>query len=449
MRNVARRTRKLALTVLAAGVAAAGLPAQAGVDPLGKARVGEDVPFASENVDILGTIPMPGVIGARFQGSTMYVTGVEGLRTFDVSDPTNPQPLGALPLTHFENEDVSVVGDTLVIAAGYLEEIFTNIVYVIDVTDPRTPLLRGVHKYGYVERAAGLVSQRVGTHTIECSPGDCRYAYISGDADITTIDTATGAILATWAVDDVGGTHDLSFDEQGYAWVAGANGSAGYRMRADMIQGDLIAKTDERGNLGPWNNFIHHNITRVGSTDLVLITEEDYTRPRCINAGLWETWRLSKSMDSATPGSPAVLTPIAHWDTSKGTLPTGEDTTLAAATCSSHWFTQRDSVAAVGWYEQGTRFLDFSDPANIRQIGYLDTPGNITYAVYFAPTDPNNEIVYAMDTNTGITTLRLNRTPKGSVVPALQPQAEANMIGEVPAGTGPHPEYGWGCRIRL
>jgi hypothetical protein len=38
--------------------------------------------------------------------------------------------------------------------------------------------------------------------------------------------------------------------------------------------------------------------------------------------------------------------------------------------CSSHWFDAKDGVAAVGWYEQGVRFLDYRTPTEITQVGY-------------------------------------------------------------------------------
>ncbi|HUS60979.1 MAG TPA: hypothetical protein VMY34_02205, partial [Acidimicrobiales bacterium] len=465
VRNAAlRRTRKIALVTLIVGLAAAGLPAQAGIDPLGKGRVATPpTPFASDNVDVLGHIPFGGTVGATFQGNVMYVTGAEGLRTFDITDPASPMPLGALPLSHYENEDVSVEGNTLIIAAGYLEEIVTNILYVIDVTDPRLPKLQHVYKYGYAERAAGL-AERVNTHTAECSPVDCKYVYVAGGGDIATLETATGKVVARWG-GQVGGTHDLTFDVEGYAWVASHNGSAAFRMRPDMTQGDLIARTGASGvgsKTNPLNTFIHHNIERVGATNTVLITEEDYNRPRCVQAGYWETWTLDKSLSQSTPASPAALTNLDFWDTRAGSAPEGAErqaknaplasddpTADTAAVCSAHWFTTSGSIAAIGWYEQGTRFLDYSDPTNIRQVGYWDTPTTMTWAAYFAPTDPRGEIVYVTDQNRGIDVIRFNRSVKPSVNPVVQSQSEANMIGEAPAGTRPHPTLGWACPIRL
>jgi hypothetical protein len=67
----------------------------------------------------------------------MFVTGSAGLTTFDISDPASPEPLGALPLPHFENEDVDLGGNILLISNDAAES--TGILYVIDISDPATP----------------------------------------------------------------------------------------------------------------------------------------------------------------------------------------------------------------------------------------------------------------------------------------------------------------------
>ena len=131
--RLAGARRRIALLGASAALVLLGLPAQAGVEVAGQS-VGGDLPLMSDNVDVLGTIPMPGVIGARFKDNVMYVTGGEGLRTFDVSDPALPKPLGHLPLPHFENEDVSVGGNTRVISADQFLG-FPNMIYVIDISN--------------------------------------------------------------------------------------------------------------------------------------------------------------------------------------------------------------------------------------------------------------------------------------------------------------------------
>ena len=100
----------------------------------------------SDNVRLLGKVPdSAGAIGARFSpdGDTMYVTSATGLQIYDVSVPAVPRKLSQLPLPHFENEDVDVGRDTVVISN---DPSFTGVgaLYLIDVADPRAPRLRSV-----------------------------------------------------------------------------------------------------------------------------------------------------------------------------------------------------------------------------------------------------------------------------------------------------------------
>ena len=64
---------------------------------------------------------------------------------------------------------------------------------------------------------------------------------------------------------------------------------------------------------------------------------------------------------------------------------------------------------AIGWYEEGTRFLDVRDPAGIRQVGYW-VPDQGRDLVGAVPAHrPSGEIVYALDFARGIDVLRFDR----------------------------------------
>ena len=75
--------------------------------------------------------------------------------------------------------------------------------------------------------------------------------------------------------------------------------------------------------------------------------------------------------------------------------------------CSSHWFDAKDGIAAVGWYEQGVRFLDYRNPRDIAQVGYYIPAAGSTWAAYGSPTDPTGEVVYTADAYRGIDVLRI------------------------------------------
>src|SRR4029079_19208316 len=126
-------------------------------------------------VSVLGKLPQSaGAIGARFSedGSTLYVSSANGLQIYDVSDPAAPRQLSQLPLPHFENEDVDVGRDTVVITN---DPSFSTVgaIYLIDGDDPQNPVLRSVLQ----------TSQETGNgHIANCIQG-CDYLYTTGTAE--------------------------------------------------------------------------------------------------------------------------------------------------------------------------------------------------------------------------------------------------------------------------
>lgn len=423
----ARRSIRALVGAAAVGLLALGLPAQAGVEVAGQ-RVDADLPFMSENVDVLGSIPFNGVIGATFAGNVMYATGIEGLRTFDITNPAVPVPLGALPLPHFENEDVSIGGNTLLISAD--NGIGINFLHVIDITDPRTPLLRNSFR----------VSQSA--HTSSCVPNtSCRWTYMAGGSGVAIVDTTTGQTLKKFATSEARGSHDVQFDSAGYAWVVGSGGTSGWDI-TDPTNPKVVATTGLAGRTGPLNDFIHHNSARPDVSpgvpgDIVLVTEEDYMNVACNEAGLFQSWKINGPLSTTTP---ATMTNLGTWDVTKGSLPTGEDTrATSAASCSSHYFTENGGLVANAWYQQGVRFLDVTDPAAIRQVGYYVIPYGEVWAALFSPTDPTNQIVYVVDTARAIDVIRINRSQAASAVSApLQ-------LG--PPLSQPSPQWGYACPL--
>jgi uncharacterized repeat protein (TIGR01451 family) len=77
--------------------------------------------------------------------------------------------------------------------------------------------------------------------------------------------------------------------------------------------------------------------------------------------------------------------------------------------CSAHYFDERGGLVAQGWYEGGSRFLDVTNPSDIKQVGYWIPDKNVTWGAYYAPTDPRSEIVYALDTTRGVDVIRVKR----------------------------------------
>jgi hypothetical protein len=74
---------------------------------------------------------------------------------------------------------------------------------------------------------------------------------------------------------------------------------------------------------------------------------------------------------------------------------------------SAHYFTSRgDGLTANAFYGQGVRFLDTSDPTDIRQVGYFREADSNTWATYW-----HKGLVYVADNGRGIDVLRFSGKP--------------------------------------
>jgi hypothetical protein len=181
-----------------------------------------------------------------------------------------------------------------------------------------------------------------------------------------------------------------------------------------------------------------------------LITEEDYIDTDevppggCRGQGKFETWDLSRLSQGA-------ITPLGTWETElNGMFTSGAVDSKAPVTvnCSSHWFDAKDGVAAVGWYEQGVRFLDYRRPAEITQVGYYIPANGSTWAAYWSPTDPAGEIVYTADAYRGVDVLRIDGG--GRLGKKVKAPVRDEWIGGTAADAAsfqPHPQYGFMCPL--
>lgn len=410
--------------------------------------------LASDNVSLLTSLPNPGIIGARFRDNLMFATSLSSLTVYDISDPAAPAQIGVLPLPHFENEDVDLGGDILLISNDAAES--TGILYVIDISDPTNPAILSTLEMG------GDPIQGGPGHTASCIK-DCNFAWVTDTGGIRVIDLRDPAApvdLGTYESPAYGGiaTHDVQVDGNGLAWVVGFGGAAAYKIPKNYdgtSLGKLVAQTDERGlstymdeiGLGDGskpNDFILHNSYRKKNSKVVYITEEDYNRPGCRGAGSFETWKVPTYKKGKKKGLPngKQVTLLDHWETELGVA----GAAAVAAMCSAHYFDVRGKVVAQGWYEQGTRFLDVSDPKDIRQIGFFSAPTAVTWAAYFAPTDPTGSIVYSFDASHGIDVLQLAIPDGVKKAKTVKMGIRAEWLTAPTVGT-PSATFGYACRL--
>jgi hypothetical protein len=425
------RPRPLVLLALAAAVLAA--PGGASAAPL----------FQSENVQHVGSLPeAAGAIGARFSddGETMYVSAATGLLIYDVSAPAAPRKLSQLALPHFENEDVDlghVGGRDIVVISNDPSFTGVGILYVIDVTDPAAPSVIAAKPTEAPLIGGAIGAEGTGNgHTASCID-DCRWLWTTGTSEGITVydlsDPAAPRHVGAFTLPGEGFSHDVDVDDRGIAWVTGEDGTFGYDVTAmtDPVAPPLVYRSDptivNSGNSGPFSpetandyplDFLHHNSRRIGA-DLMAITEEDYTRPGCPGQGSLQTWRIGP--DGTLRLLDLFTTELNELAELKGrSNPYGAPTTV---NCSAHWFDEDRGLIAQGWYDQGVRFLDVSDPTDIVQIGYYVSTGTY-WAAYFAPADKRGETVYGLDTAGGIDVLHIDRSKPKKARKMSQAQSE-------------------------
>jgi hypothetical protein len=298
-------------------------------------------------------------------------------------------------------------------------------------------------------------------HIANCVAG-CRYLWTTGSSEGLTVfdlaDPTRPEYLGAFTVPGGGFTHDVQIDDAGIAWVTGEDGTFGYDVTAmtDPLAPPLVYRSDpsvtNTHNSGPSTDpasandspldFLHHNSERIGP-DLLAVTEEDYLRPGCEGQGSLQTWRIT---DERNADGTIKLELLDLWTTELNELMegTGRSNPLGLPTtvnCSAHWFDVSGSLIAQGWYDQGVRFLDVSDPTAIKQVGYYVDQGEF-WAAYFAPSDPAHEVVYALDVAGGIDVLRIARS--GAAAPAVN--APAREIARATALT-PHPTFRFACPL--
>ncbi len=442
MRTRRRRLASIA-TLLALGVTVAVAPTAAG-------SVVEPPLAASSNVHLLAHIPGTAA-GMNFKDHYAYVSGWGGVSVLDIAQADSPQLAGFLPLPHFENEDVDLCGNTLIVVNDREASDLGALMYVISIANPTSPVVTAVLPLGWTGSGRGS------GHIANFVKPDCSQAWVDGGNLVEVVDLtvpsaprslgkfeSAASLSANFKV-----THDTELDSTGTVWSVGGGGAAGYQLTANPLAPKLLGSTGTAGrNPSPYNDFILHNSQRRGKT--LLITEEDYVDTDevppggCRGQGKFETWDLSRLNKGA-------ISPLGTWETELNGLFTGgavDSKAPVTVNCSSHWFDAKAGVAAVGWYEQGVRFLDYRTPTDIAQVGYYIPANGSTWAAYWSPTDPNGEIVYTVDAYRGIDVLRIDGGGlSGKKVKAPVRNEWFGSPTFDSASFQPHPTFGFICTV--
>jgi hypothetical protein len=385
--------------------------------------------LASSNIDLVANIPFAGAIGAKLVGDHMYVTGGAGLTIYDVSKGL-PIPTGALALPHFENEQVDGNGDVLVISADFFVlGNYANMVALIDTTNKNAPILASLSPTG-------------DGHTGTCVQ-DCKYLWLSG-GDVWDISDPAAPVRK--GRQPGGYVHNWNIDSAGYAWGDGSrvldlNGYGPHNLTSPT-------NTGASGYFG-WHNSIRPYAdevtasqfidTQVDRGEVVFGAGEDLYDFFGVEGNCAGQDRVTATHFRKLPDGGYKLNQLDTWDVALNGTELDHKPT-AATFCSSHWLDVHNDILAVGWYEQGTRILDVSDPRNMRQIGYFLPVETQAWGAYFKEIPGDGLYIYSIDLIRGIDVLKFSGSSSDAEVkaPRLNPTNPA---------FAPDTEFGWNCRV--
>ncbi len=378
----------------------------------------------------------------------MVANGTGGLSVWSLKDPAHPKPVSTVTVAQlnavtgetqtqfWEGENETVDSRRKIVFMS--KDIGNKGFFAINLKDPWNPSIMFFQK----------VFQG---HTMTCID-DCRFLWSVGGTQ-----NAGPAKSSPVSVTDIrdpdhpftypapiaanvrrtgstgGSTHSVDVDFNGVAWVSGSGGVRGYwtdgkhfdpatqaeRFAApyDPIPyaGGMVAGND--------SSFLHNAYHFPGSLngrpagDVMLITNEN-NNTRCDRAGVFIISSLAGTYDATdnvgTPQAPARMTRLSTFSVfgKEGEFidPSG---TRAIGDCSAHWFTVKGNIVALGNYEQGTRFVDVSDPTSPKQVGYYRVPvraaSGSTPAIISSDTSAaywHGKYVYVSDYQRGVDILK-------------------------------------------
>jgi len=395
---------------------------------------------------------------AKYGYDFMFANGTGGLAVWSLKDPAHPAFVSKITAAQlrvpgdtqdrfWEGENMTVDPNRKLVflsrdPRGFGGTLTTGQsgVYVIDVHDPWNPQIDVFHPI-----PAG--------HTSTCI-NNCMYLWTVGPFNTGTPgnDPSWTLGVPVWVTDihdpkhpytfpqpiDLGRfdgttayTHSVDVDRNGVAWVAGEGGDRGYWTRGphwDPVQkqarvatasdpvpyaGGVTEPTTPGAPTDDFFAYFDHNAQHVtwklGNFDkgeLLLVTNENITT--CSQAGEFKIVSLAGSFDGAgwrsTPDEPFRLKLVGHWTA------WGQEGSATSGSCSAHWFTVNGNIVVEGWYGQGTRFIDISDPEHPKQVGYFRVPSgdpNVTAGSASAPYW-HNGLVYVADYRRGVDVLRFD-----------------------------------------
>ena len=415
----------LLLALVASTTPAGALPV--GPTPAATVQLDAEV-ISSDNIEYVATLPIdsPGV-GARVvqigDQRRLYVTGVQSLTIYDVTDPGLPLVLGRLQLPNWENEDVAVSADGKTVL---ISEFTGTYMHVITVEDGPAGTL--------VPRPVGFSPMNNG-HIVSCIDTACDWVYGSEGSIIDLRDKANPIHLAQgWAT-------QLGLSSSGHnievlTPSTCVDTSEGVRCPGGIISADvtpitimdvsdptkprMITQADRQSMASNRTAYQHNNLLPHAEDYVPRVTAEELADPN-LRPGelLMSNGETNFTVDCGESNGPFATYSARNWSEGEpmkvvdvlrpvsGEYADGNPAVNALG-CSGHWFDWRDgdagSYAVAGaWYEHGTRVLDVDAATGaISQVGYYQPVVGSASAAHWV----GDEYIYTVDYERGIDILR-------------------------------------------
>jgi hypothetical protein len=359
----------------------------------------------------------------------MVANGTAGLSVWSLKDPAHPKWIaqvtaaqlaaasGQSLIRFWEGENMTT--DSRRKLAFMSRDEGTKGQFIIDLKDPWHP------------QVLNYSTKRQG-HTSTCI-NDCRFLWSVGGVSAGQPAAPATPVSVTDIRDPMhpfvyplfsanvgragvvsGSTHSVDVDFDGIAWVSGSRGVRGFYtdgLHKDPATGQdryatpyspipyaggsilgndvFAAPAQGQPDQRPYN-FMHNAYrfpNKLGNQpagDVILVTNEN-NDTTCATAGQFVIASLSGTYDATdNPTGSTRMTRLAAYRTAgqpgefhgsmQGLNQQGQQVTQTIGDCSAHWFTVKGNIVALGNYEQGTRFLDISDPTNPKQVGWYRVP---------------------------------------------------------------------------
>ena len=370
----------------------------------------------SDNVEFIANLPEASMaIAVGFIGDTLFVSTVTGIFSYDISDPAAPELLGVLPMYIWQNEDmdIDVERELLFVSRdprGFTTQVSSGstfpygAVHIVDVSNPAAmlPVSNFLVPAGHTSTCVnGCDYLWTGgpTANTRTNPGmDGRPIYATDITDPMApvacpdpIDIARNDGITDYA-------HDVQVDAMGVAWVSGAGGVRGYWTSGEHLD-PTTGETREATGCDPVpyggggtpssatpSRFMHNSQRNLAlsipdqedSEGMVLAATEEAISSNCASSGRLATYDVRSSLQGQGWNEVETfrMRALDTW--------TPEGAEGATGCASAHYFDDRgDGLLAHAFYGQGVRFLDISDPTDIRQVGYFRPDEGNAWAAYW------------------------------------------------------------------